>query len=89
MRYFIALFAVLFSLGFAACEDSLPTCDLNMTCDGQLLMDCSGDSLKFRCTSDGYECIYTCKGLCTANGNTYSGQCSFDSDQGHDVCWCY
>jgi hypothetical protein len=62
------------------CTDSKPSCECS---SGDY--SCSGDTINV-CDDGCHWTNYDCEDLCSEDG--YWGECSYDEDVEHDVCWC-
>ncbi len=70
---------------FSGCVPPAAINDNSCDCSqGQI--ECSGDNIG-SCEDGCNWSIYSCDDICADSGG-YSGSCSYNSDKGHDVCWC-
>ncbi len=68
-------------------QDALVNADDGATaCIDGNYFSCDGDSLSY--CMNGHYVTETCSKLCFDIDQVYSGDCSWDSNSGHDVCWC-
>jgi len=65
------------------CETSNEVCIENT-------ISCDGDDSLYICINDGWEKFNCDDELCQSGGYSRSaGYCSYSSETGNDVCWCY
>ncbi|MCP4599866.1 MAG: hypothetical protein GY847_04875 [Proteobacteria bacterium] len=70
-------------------ESGHDVCWCNGTSDCECTKDtyqCVGDSINI-CIDECNWTLYSCDEICK-DMDGYSGDCSYDTESGHDVCWC-